>query len=173
MGQEGSSSKAEQSMKRKGKGSFRQALRRQKSETVKTRIRRTSPRAKKANKFRRVPQQLFSSSAITGGEMGGYAEHVFRSRRDLSMFIYLERYCVLCRYHHIAVFCTIFNTCCCRVFVSACFVLRCWACRRSLSSCNANCTTAIVSADFMYLAYLVRFSRAGIDYNYYTSFYIR
>ena len=88
MGQEGSSSKAEQSMKRKGKGSFRQALRRQKSETVKTRIRRTSPRAKKANKFRRVPQQLFSSSAITGGEMGGYAEHVLRSRRDLSVFMY-------------------------------------------------------------------------------------
>ena len=89
MGQEGSSSKAEQSMKRKGKGSFRQALRRQKSETVKTRIRRTSPRAKKANTFRRVPQQLFSSSAITGGEMGVYAEHVLRSRRDLSEHVYI------------------------------------------------------------------------------------
>ena len=74
---------------KKGNRLFPASNKRRRKE-VKTGIKRKKERqgAKKANKFRRVPQQLFSSSAITGGEMGGYAEHVLRSRRDLSVFMY-------------------------------------------------------------------------------------
>ena len=54
----------------------------------------TSQKAKKAKNFGRVPQHIISSSAITGREGlkdGGYAEHVFRSARDLSGYVYDTR----------------------------------------------------------------------------------
>ena len=84
--------KAEQSITRRGKGSFLQAIiinrSRQSRNGEKNTKEGTSKSKRKPNTFRRVPRQIVSSSAITGWEglrdARIYAEHVLWSRRDLS-----------------------------------------------------------------------------------------